>query len=150
MRADSRTQAYVSGSLRWIGRSPGDDRSNQAPAAHKLTSSDGALDPPDTRIKGSTEPVDQRPVGAFLWRFFDCNDDEVTAGGFRSHVRRCEMSLLPTVGLLGQFPFRIVNVYGNLGPLDLGRHPEPILVSFEQLLAHSFFLAGPQIAAPVV
>ncbi len=57
---------------------------------------------------------------------------------------------LPSVGLFHQFPVRVVNVHGNLRLLDFGPEPKPIFVSFEQLLPHGLFLAGAEIATPVI
>ena len=46
--------------------------------------------------------------------------------------------------------FGIVNVNGNLPAFDFGSHPEPIFISFEQLLAHGLLFAGAEIAAPII
>src|ERR1700730_3677785 len=60
------------------------------------------------------------------------------------------MSLLPAIGGLGHFAFRIINVDGDLRRLHFASEPEPVLVSLKQLLAHRFLLPYPQIATPVI
>ena len=86
----------------------------------------------------------------FLWRFLDRDDDEIAAGPFRNDMGGREMSFLPAVRLFRQFSFRIVDVNRNLGSLDLGSHPKPVLVAFEKLLADGLLLAHSQIATPVI
>src|SRR2546423_7358393 len=87
---------------------------------------------------------------ALLRRFFYRYNDEVTSGRAGDNMRSGEMPFLPAVRLLSQFSFRVINVDGNFGMLDLCSHPKPIFVSFEQLLPHCFLLAGAEIAAPIV
>src|SRR4051794_35482836 len=103
-----------------------------------------------SRCHQLTETVDERPMRPFLWRFLDCDDNEIAAGPFRNDMGGGEMSFLPAIRLLRQFSFRIVDVNRNLRPLHLGPHPEPVLVAFEKLLANRLLLAYSEIAAPVI
>src|SRR4051794_10594503 len=86
----------------------------------------------------------------FLWRFLDRDDDEIAPGPFRHNMRGGKMSFFPAVGLFRQFAFRVVDVNRNLGSLHLGPHPEPVLVSFEELLADRLLLAYAEVATPIV
>src|SRR3954467_1924521 len=97
-----------------------------------------------------TESVNKRPVCAFLRRLLDLDDDEITARTLRSDVGRREVALLPAIGHLREFAFRIVNVDGNFRRFYFTAEPEPVFVSLEQLLADRLFLPRPEIAAPVI
>src|ERR1700719_1361318 len=110
----------------------------------------------EKEIDGSTirsrlaEPVNQRPMRAFLRRFFHRYDDEITASRLRNDMCGGEVTFLPAVRLFGQFSFRIVNVNRNLGPFDFAPHPKPVLVPLEQLLPDGLFLAGAEVTASII
>src|SRR5262245_11831870 len=61
-----------------------------------------------------------------------------------------EMSLLPAIGLFAKFAIRVVDMNRNLGLLDFGSHPEPVLVPLEKLLPDCLLFPYPEIAAPVI
>src|SRR5436190_761785 len=86
----------------------------------------------------------------FFWRFFHCHNDEIASGRIRNDMCGSEVSFLPAVGLLDEFSFRVVNVDGNFCAFHITPHPEPVLVAFEQLLAHGFFVAGAEVPTPVI
>src|SRR5213592_1893876 len=94
--------------------------------------------------------INQRPMCAFLWRFLNADYDEVAARRFWNDVRSGEVAFLPSVWFFGQLSIRIINVNGNLCPIDFRSQPEPIFVSFEQLLPHCFFFTRPKVASPVI
>ena len=87
---------------------------------------------------------------AFLWRFLDADDDKVAAGCLWNDVRSRKMAFLPAVRFFRQFSIRIVNMNGNLGPIDFGPQPKPIFVPFEQLLPDAFFSPDSEVASPVI
>src|SRR5438477_9850912 len=97
-----------------------------------------------------TETVNQRPMRPFFGGFFHRYYNEVASSALRDDVCGGEMSLLPAIAFFRQLAFGIVNVNRDLRPLHLGTHPEPVFVSFEQLLPHCFLLARPQVAAPIL
>jgi len=78
---------------------------------------------------------------AFLGRFLDCDNDEITASGFRDHVRRCKVTFFPTVRLLGQFSFGVVDVNRNLGAFDFGSSALDRLARFLGQYACEFVFA---------
>src|SRR6266436_8187539 len=92
----------------------------------------------------------QRPMRAFLWRLLNTDYNEVAAGRFWNHVRSREVTLLPSVRFFRQLSIRIVNVNGNFCLIDLRSQPEPIFVSFEQLLPHCFFFSRAKVASPII
>src|SRR5439155_5025998 len=65
-----------------------------------------------------SETIHERPVRAFLWRFLDADYDKVTAGSFWNNMRSREVTFLPPIRLFCQLSIRIINVYGNLCPVD--------------------------------
>src|SRR5436190_2181811 len=96
--------------------------------AHQRSTIPKIKSEPDWPVR-STEAIHQRPMGPFFGRLFHGNDNEVAAGPFWDHVGGGEMTFLPTVGLLGEFSFGIVNVDGNLPALHFRSHPKPIFVA---------------------
>src|SRR5438477_5668178 len=97
-----------------------------------------------------TETVNQRPMRPFFGGFFHRYYNEVASSALRDDVCGGEMSLLPAIAFFSQLAFGIVNVNRYLRPLHLGTHPEPVFISFKQLLAHCFLLARTKIATPIV
>src|SRR5437763_13904621 len=89
-------------------------------------------------------------MSSFLRRLLDLYDNKIAARVLWHDVGRGEVAFLPSVGLFHKFAIRVINVDGNFCGLDFGAEPKPILVTLEQLLAHRLFLAGREIAAPVI
>src|SRR5206468_5818776 len=89
-------------------------------------------------------------MGPFLWRLLNADYDEVTARSFWNDVRSGEVAFLPSVWFFGQLSIRIIDVNGNLCPIDFRSQPEPIFVPFEQLLPHRLFFSRTQVASPVI
>src|SRR5207249_872963 len=50
----------------------------------------------------------------------------------------------------GKLSVRIINMNGDLCAIDFRSQPEPIFVSFKQLLPHCFFFSRTKIASPVI
>ena len=65
-------------------------------------------------------------------------------------MRGGEVTFLPAVRLLDELAVRIVNVDGHFGGLDFRSEPEPIFVSFEELLTDRFLFGHAEIAAPII
>src|SRR4029078_8964126 len=105
---------------------------------------------PLPRIPELAETIDQRPVRAVLWRLFHAYNDKIAPRRFWYHVRSREVSLFPTVGFFRELAIGIVNVNRHLCLVDFGSEPEPIFVSFEQLLSHSFLLSRTEVSSPVI
>src|SRR6478736_3455778 len=105
---------------------------------------------PLPRILELAETIHQRPVRAFLWRLFHAHDDKITACRFWNYVCSREMAFLPAVGFFSEFAIGIVNVNGYLCLVDFRSQPKPVLISFEQLLSHSFLLARPEVSSPII
>src|SRR5437868_11077091 len=85
--------------------------------------------------------VNQRPMGAFLGRLFDRDDDKIAIGGGGNDMGSGIRPFLPAIGLLDQFSFLVVNMDRNLCPVHFCTQPKPIFVAFEQLLAHCLLFA---------
>src|SRR5213078_954462 len=105
---------------------------------------------PLPRILELAETIHQRPVRAFLWRLFHAHDDKITPGRFRYYVCSREVAFLPAVRFFRELAIGIVNVNGYLGLVDFRSQPEPVFVSFEQLLSHSFLLSRTEVSSPII
>ena len=87
---------------------------------------------------------------ALLWRLFHAYDDKITACRFWDDVCSREMAFLPAVGFFRELAVGIVNVNGYLCLVDFRSQPEPIFVSFEQLLSHSFLLSRTEVSSTII
>src|SRR5215471_8425785 len=105
---------------------------------------------PLPRILRLAETIHQRPMRAFLWRLFYAHDDKITACGFGDDVCSREMAFLPAVGFFPELAVGIVNVDGYLCLVHFRSQPEPIFVSLEQLLSHSFLLSRTEVSSPII
>src|SRR5947209_2863521 len=86
---------------------------------------------------------------ALFGRFFYADDDEVAPRRLRGNVRGGEVALLPAI-VFHQLSFRVVDVDGDLGFIDFGAEPEPVLVTLEELLLDRFLFRRAEIAAPII
>src|SRR5438094_10571843 len=78
-----------------------------------------------------SETIHQRPMGPFLWRFFDVNDYKIAAGCFWNDVGGREVTLLPSIWLFSELSVGIINMHGNFRPFHLRAQPEPVFVALK-------------------
>src|SRR4029077_6719533 len=105
---------------------------------------------PLPRILTLAETIHQRPMRALLWRLFHAYDDKITACRFWDDMCSREVAFLPAVGFFRELAIGIVNVNGHLCLVDFRSQPEPVFVSFEQLLPHGFLLSRTEVSSPII
>src|SRR5215211_407784 len=97
-----------------------------------------------------TKTIHQRPVRSILWRLFHAHDNKIAACRFWDYVCSREMAFLPAVRFFRELAIGIVNVNRYLRLIDFCSEPEPVFVSFEQLLSHSFLLSRAEVSSPII